>query len=41
MSPVEFYEALARLADKCNFEPHPTLQDELVKFNKFSIILQI
>lgn len=32
MSLVEFFEALARLADKANFEPHPTLQEELVKF---------
>lgn len=29
MSIVEYYEALARLADKANLEPHPSLQEEI------------
>lgn len=33
MNLVEYYEALARLAEKANFPPHPTLQEEIV--NKY------
>ncbi|KRX05204.1 hypothetical protein PPERSA_06838 [Pseudocohnilembus persalinus] len=33
MNLVEYYEALARLAEKANFPPHPTLQEEINDFD--------